>query len=232
MSNMPEIEKLKKFSVLVVDDEEQTRALLATYLKSYVKEVFEAEDGKSAIKALKDKKPDLVVTDILMPEVDGIEFASKLKELYPKTPFIFLTASKERETLLRVIESRPNSFLTKPLDTKALLMALVEASKEIGVAAERVYKLACGALFDWQKGTITHGGKTHKLTAKELELLKLLVKAKGSIVSYELIEKTIWSKNKAKMTEGALKNLIYRLRQKISKECITTMHGIGIKETK
>jgi len=108
----------------------------------------------------------------------------------------------------------------------------VEASKEIGVTVEKVSKLKCGAIFDPQKGTITHGDKTHKLTIKELELLKLLVKAKGSIVSYELIEKTIWSKNNEEMTEGALKNLIYRLRQKTSKDCITTMPGIGVKETK
>lgn len=232
MPNVPEVEKLKKFSVLVVDDEEQGRSLLANYLKPYVRDVFEAEDGEDAIKSIKTKKPDLVVTDIIMPGVDGIEFATKLKELYPKTPFIFLTASREREILLRVIESRPNSFLTKPLNTKALLSALVDASKEIGVVAEKVSKLKCGAIFDPQKGTITHGDKAHKLTIKELELLKLLVKAKGSIVSYELIESTIWGKNGEEMTEGALKNLIYRLRQKTSKDCITTMPGIGVKETK
>ncbi len=232
MSNTSETQKLKKFSVLVVDDEEQGRTLLADYLKTYVKEVYEAADGEEAIKIIKAKKPDLVVTDIVMPGVDGIEFATKLKELYPKTPFIFLTASKEREVLLRVIEVRPNSFLTKPLNTKALLDALLESSKEIGVVHDKFTRLKCGAIFDPQKGTITSDEITHKLTLKELELLKLIVKAKGSIVSYELIEKTIWTKNNEKMTEGALKNLIYRLRQKTSKDCITTMTGIGVKETK
>lgn len=232
MPSVSELEKLKKISVLLVDDEEQGRTLLANYLKSYTKNVYEAEDGNDAIKKIKAKKPDIIVTDIVMPGIDGIEFAAKLKELYPKTPFIFLTASKERDTLLKVIESRPNSFLTKPLNTKALLRALVEASKEIGVTVEKVSKLKCGALFDPQKGTVTYNGESKKLTLKEMEFLTLITKAKGSIVSYELIEKTIWGEDGEKMTEGALKNLIYRLRQKTSKDCITTLAGIGVKEAK
>jgi len=230
MSTKPDKKRLQELRILVVEDDSDNRTILVDYLKQYVKDIYEAEDGKQAVGLIKSKKPDIVVTDIMMPGIDGIELITKLKKLSPHTPFIFITASKDRDTLLRVIESRPNSFLTKPLDTKALLAAIAECEPEITKAQSSKITLKCGAIFDTKNCTVTYNGDTQRLTSKEFSFLKLLISAKGSILSYELIEKTIWSDTGESMSEGALKNVIYRIRQKTDKTCISTLAGIGVKE--
>jgi two-component system, OmpR family, response regulator VanR len=230
MPTKPDKKKLQELRILVVEDDNDGRTLLVAYLKQHVKDVYEAEDGEQAIGLIKSKKPDIVVTDIVMPGIDGIELITTLKKLSPHTPFIFITASKDRETLLRVIESRPNSFLTKPLNTKALLTAIAECEPEIVKTKGNKIMLKCGAVFDTKNCTVTYNGETKVLTSKEFSFLKLLISAKGSILSYELIEKTIWSDTGESMSEGALKNIIYRVRQKTDKTCIATLAGIGVKE--
>jgi len=230
MSNKIDTKKLKELRVLVVEDDDDNRTYLVNYLKQHVLDVYEAADGKQGIEIIKAKNPHIVITDIMMPGVDGIELATKLKKLYPNTPFIFITASKEKEILLRVIESRPNSFLTKPINTKALLMAISECDTETAKTKDDKITLKCGAILDIKNCTVTFDGKTQILTNKEFAFLKLLIEAKGSILSYELIEKTIWSNIGESMSEGALKNVIYRIRQKTDKTCISTLAGIGVKE--
>jgi DNA-binding response OmpR family regulator len=231
MSIQVEAQRLKELCILVVEDDDDGRAILTNYLKPYVKYIYEAADGAEAIEIIKTKKPDIVVTDIMMPGVNGIELIEKLKKLFPGTPFIFITASKEREILLKVIESRPSSFLTKPINTKALLKAIAECGAEITHTDNGKTILRCGALLDTKNRTITYEGRTTPLTNKEFEFLKLLLEAKGSILSYELIEKTIWADNGESMSEGALKNVIYRIRQKSCKSCISTIAKLGVKES-
>lgn len=226
-----DIKELKELHILVVEDDDDGRELLVGYLKQHVREVHSAHNGQAAIELIKSKKPDMVITDIMMPGIDGIELVTKLKKISPETPFIFVTASKEKETLLRVIESRPNSFLTKPINTKALLNAMRECKVGIVKNEEHKIVLKCGTVFDIKDCTVTNNGITNKLTSKEFGFLKLVVEAKGSILSYELIEKTLWLDNGDSMSRGALKNIIYRVRQKIGKKCISSMSSIGVKES-
>jgi len=224
--------ELKELHVLVVEDDDDGRDILVKYLKQHVKEVYSAGDGQKAVELISSKRPDIVVTDIMMPGIDGIELVAKLKKISPNTPFIFITASKEKETLLRVIESRPNSFLTKPINTKALLSAIKECGAEIAKAEEEeIIVLKCGAIFDTKNCTVTNKGVTSKLTSKEFNFLKLLTQARGSILSYELIEKELWLNEGDSMSQGALKNIIYRVRQKIGKKCISSMSSVGVKES-
>jgi DNA-binding response OmpR family regulator len=231
MSTQNSTKELKELHILVVEDDDDGRELLVGYLKQHVKEVYSAQNGQAAVTLIKSKKPDMVITDIMMPGIDGIELVAKLKKISPDTPFIFITASKEKEILLRVIESRPNSFLTKPINTKALLSAMKECKVGIIKKEEHKIVLKCGAVFDTKNCTVTSNGVTNKLTSKEFSFLKLLTEAKGSILSYELIEKALWANNGDLMSQGALKNIIYRVRQKIGKECISAMSSIGIKES-
>jgi DNA-binding response OmpR family regulator len=223
--------ELKELHVLIVEDDDDGRDILVKYLKQHVKEVYSAGDGQKAVELISSKRPDIVVTDIMMPGIDGIELVAKLKKISPNTPFIFITASKEKETLLRVIESRPNSFLTKPINTKALLSAIKECGAEIAKAEEEKIVLKCGAIFDTKNCTVTNNGITSKLTSKEFNFLKLLTQARGSILSYELIEKELWLNEGDSMSQGALKNIIYRVRQKIGKKCISSMSSVGVKES-
>ncbi len=230
MPTQADTQILKGLCVLIVEDDNDGRVILSDFLRPYVKSLYEADGGEKAIEIIKTNKPDIVITDIMMPDISGIELVAKLKKLFPGTPFIFITASKERDTLLKVIESRPSSFLTKPINTKALLKAIAECGAEIAKTDGDRLTLKCGAVFDIKNRSVIHKGKTNRLTQKEFEFLKLLLNAKGSILSYELIEKAIWANNGESMSEGALKNLIYRVRQKSCKSCISTLAGIGVKE--
>ncbi len=224
-------DKLKNYTLLVAEDEQENRTLLCNYLRQYVREIYEADDGAQALTMFEEKKPDIIVTDIVMPNKDGIEFIEKVKNSGAKTPFIFTTANTQKDTLVKVLESSPSSFLTKPLNMNTLLNALLTAAEEIetGVPRETSRKLNCGATIDFQTLTFSTSEKTEKLSKKEAALLKLVCDAKGSIVSYELIERTIWRDNKETATDSALKGLIYRLRKKTCKECISVVPGMGVK---
>ncbi len=226
-----EFNKLKNYTLLVAEDEQENRTLLCNYLRQYVKEIYEAGDGVEALKLFEEKKPDIIVTDIIMPNRDGLEFIEKVKKSGAKTPFIFTTAYNQKDTLVKVIESSPSSFLTKPLNMNALLNALLTAAEEIetNVDCETGRKLNCGGTVDFQTLTFSIGAKKEKLSKKEAALLKLVCDAKGSIVSYELIEKTVWRDNNETMSKSALNALIHRLRKKTCKECISVIPGMGVK---
>lgn len=114
-------EETKKLSAMVVEDEAVANELLSSTFKNFFKDVTSAFNGKEALELFKEKKPDIVFVDIIMPEMDGIELARKLREINPQQMVVVVSASNDIQKISETIEIGVNSFIQKPIDTKKII---------------------------------------------------------------------------------------------------------------
>ncbi len=119
---------LKQLSILLAEDEDELRRETAAFLELYCGKVYQAANGREALQLFEQNRPDLVISDIRMPVMDGLELATKLKNLAPETPFIFCTAFSETVYLLKAIELGVAAFIRKPVDTDQLLDIISKAA--------------------------------------------------------------------------------------------------------
>jgi len=117
-------EETKKMTAMVVEDEAVANELLSSTFKNFFKEVTSAFNGKEALELFKQKKPDIVFVDIIMPEMDGIELARKMREINPQQMVVVISASNDIQKISQTIEIGVNSFIQKPIDTKKIIELL------------------------------------------------------------------------------------------------------------
>ncbi|HEX9078037.1 MAG TPA: sigma-54 dependent transcriptional regulator [Desulfuromonadaceae bacterium] len=119
---------LKNLTILLAEDEAELRRETAAFLELYCGRILPAANGREALALFEGQRPDLVISDIRMPVMDGLELAARLKERGPDTPLIFCTAFTETAYLLRAIELGATAFVRKPVDTEDLLAAIAKAA--------------------------------------------------------------------------------------------------------
>jgi YesN/AraC family two-component response regulator len=117
-------EETKKMTAMVVEDEAVANELLSSTFKNFFKEVTSAFNGKEALELFKEKKPDIVFVDIIMPEMDGIELARRIREINPQQMVVVVSASNDIQKISQTIEIGVNSFIQKPIDTKKIIELL------------------------------------------------------------------------------------------------------------
>jgi CheY-like chemotaxis protein len=117
-------EQTKKLTAMVVEDEKVANELLSSTFKNFFSEVTSAFDGKEALRLYEEKQPDILFVDIIMPEMDGIEFSRRIKEINPGQIIIVISASNDIQKISESIEIGVNSFIQKPIDTKKIIELL------------------------------------------------------------------------------------------------------------
>lgn len=117
-------EQTKKLTAMVVEDEKVANELLSSTFKNFFSEVTSAYDGREALEKYKEKEPDIVFVDIIMPEMDGIELSRHIKEINPGQIIIVISASNDIQKISESIEVGVNSFIQKPIDTKKIIELL------------------------------------------------------------------------------------------------------------
>jgi len=122
---------LKSLDILLVEDEDDLRRETAAFLELYCRRVMQADNGLAALDSFRTGRPDLVISDIRMPRMDGLELASRLKECSPDTPLLLCTAFTETCYLLKAIELGVAAFVRKPVDTDELLAAIAKAAEPV-----------------------------------------------------------------------------------------------------
>jgi DNA-binding NtrC family response regulator len=123
--------ELKQLTILLVEDEAELRQETAAFLRLYYERVIPAANGSQALTLFAEHKPNLVISDIRMPAMDGLELAGRLKGLAPETPLIFCTAFTETAYLLKAIELGVSAFIRKPIDADELLTAIGKAVEPV-----------------------------------------------------------------------------------------------------
>lgn len=224
-------ETIYPLSILFVEDEDVIRQNYVTYLKLIFADVYEARDGEEAYQIYKEKQPDIMIIDIHLPKVSGIEFLQKVRKKDHTTKAIMLTAHTDTNFLLEAASLKLTKYLIKPINRKELHATLELAVEELSafrVSAVNAIKVNNEYSWDGTRKEMRHFNDVITLTNKEQCFLALLFSDTTRVFTYDEIFEYVWGYESVGTTD-ALKSLIKSLRKKIPKECIKNVFGIGYK---
>lgn len=209
--------------ILVVDDEPQLTRVLRTGLKSRGYDVRAAADGLAGFETFNDWHPDLVITDLAMPNVDGLELCRRLRAV-SQVPIIVLSAKGEEKTKVEALDLGADDFVTKPFGIDELL-ARVRASLRRANASplnEATTTILDSGDFhvDLESREITVRGKSIHLTPKEFDLLVYFIKHSGKVLTHRTLLAALWGGNYVEQNEY-LRVFVGNLRKKIEPDAAT-----------
>lgn len=214
----------KNIKVLYAEDEEGIRENISFVLSLLFKEVFVAKDGEEAFELFEEKKPDLLIFDICMPKMDGIEVLNKIRKSNKAIPIIVLTAHTEETYLFRAIELNITRYLLKPFSKDALLDAIKTCILNLVKDQENAI-LGNGYVFDFINKNLLYEQNIINLSLHELKLLQVMSAQSQKIFSFEELIEEIWGWEI--VTKEALKSLVKTLRKKLPSPLIKNIFGIG-----
>ncbi len=222
--------------ILLVDDETDILEFISYNLKKEGYEVSTSSNGKDAIKKAVDLQPHLIILDVMMPEMDGIETCTQLREIQDlnNTIIAFLTARGEDYSQIAGFEAGGDDYITKPIKPKVLVSrvkALLKRYKGLGVYKEGSNEnlIEIGNLvIDKEKYIVVNDGEELVLPRKEFELLTLLASKKNKVFTRDEIYSAVWGDNII-VGDRTIDVHIRKLREKIGNEHIKTIKGVGYK---
>ncbi|MAD42450.1 MAG: DNA-binding response regulator [Arcobacter sp.] len=208
--------------MLIVEDESRLASLLKEAISEYFHSVIIAKDGEEGFKRFKVNKPDIIITDIMMPKLNGLEMTIKIKELDELIPIIVLSAHSDKDKLLSAIDVGINKYFIKPFDPDEVLEHINKIAPTLN--KRKKIKLKDGFVFDNNSTSLYKDGILLKLTKREKEFFYLLLKHQNKVVETLLIKETIWDEE---VNDERLRTFIKRLRLKTSKDLIENASGQG-----
>lgn len=214
-------------NIMVVEDEERIRKLIAKYLKLEGYQVFEAEDGEKALDLWVDEKIDLIILDVMLPKYDGWSVCRKIR-LESDLPIIMLTARGEENDKIFGFELGVDDYVTKPFSPKELIARVKALLKRVGSNMGKELILLGNMKIDRKSHKIEIDKETIELTPKEYDLILYFIENQGVALSREVILDRIWGYD----YYGDLRTVdthIKRLRKKITEADleIDTVRGVG-----
>ncbi|EHM4275050.1 response regulator transcription factor, partial [Campylobacter jejuni] len=210
-------QECKELIILVVEDEVKARESMINILSERFSKVIGAQNGDEGLKKFKKFKPDLVITDIAMPIMDGLDMAREIKEISDDVPIVVLSAYSEKERLLRSIDIGIDKYLIKPVDIEELFKVLDYLIGE-KIEANMLVKISEEYQFNKTKRTLIYSGEEIVLTKKELAFISLLLKQPGALVLHEDIKKNVWIGEH--VSDTAVRTFIKRVRDKVGEDFI------------
>ena len=220
----------RKSRVLVIDDDERLNALLTCYMDRFGFSVNSATDPRAGLRLLKSEPPDIVILDVMLPEMDGFAVCRKVRET-SRVPIIMLTARGEVMDRILGLELGADDYLAKPFEPRELV-ARVQAVLRRGAPPDKEERLRIGTLdVDWATRCARLAGRDLAVTTSEFELLALLVRNPGRVLSRErILDGTRGIDWEA--YDRSIDVLISRLRQKLGDDAkhpsfIRTVRGAG-----
>jgi len=222
----------KKEKILVVDDEKDILEFIGYNLKKEGFELETAIDGKSALEIAPEFNPDLIILDIMMPEMDGVEVCKKLRAQpkFKSTLIAFLTARNEDYTQITALENGGDDYITKPIKPGVLISrikALFRRSQR-GVSAEGAKLYAGDLVIDRERMMVERGEEKFELAKKEFDLLALLASKPGKVFQRHEILNQVWGSDVI-VGNRTIDVHIRKLREKIGSVYIKTVKGVGYK---
>lgn len=212
-------------SLLYIDDDSNIRQNAIEYFSRIFKSVFEATNGLDGYRMYEQYKPDIIITDIKMPYMNGLELSKKIRSVDKKTPIIILSAYTDTALLLQAIEYQLVKYLIKPLNEKSINEALSLACESLNHQQKNIYKFNHNTLYDSFNKTLLVNNAIVKLTHYELQLLDTLIKRSPRIVTYYEIENCIWTDEGLNI--DSLRTLVRSLRKKLQADVIENISGLG-----
>lgn len=219
-------------TILYAEDEDQTRENYSNYLTRHFKEVFQACNGSEALELYKKHKPDILLLDINMPKMNGLELSKTIREEDKLTRIIILTAHLEQDKLLFAAELNLTKYLPKPISRAKLKEALSEAVGQLKQLKGEENNIFLGEDFIWNKDLkkLFNKDKDIKLTKYETLLFDLLGSENNRVFTIDEISLYLWDDlDEYENSANKLKDIIKRLRKKIPKNAIENIYAAGYK---
>ncbi len=218
------IKQFQNYTVLCVEDEDGIRKRLVNTLKYYFKEVYEANNGEDGFDLYQEYKPSLIISDIEMPNQNGISMIEQIRQKDLDTIVIMITAYSNEEYLLELINLNINQYILKPVNSDSLLSGIIKA---FGNRLNEEIEFCDGLYFDKTQMELFYKNELVSLRKRDKEFLLLLHRNRNGVVTYDLIEEYLW-RDKS-MSLSALKTFIKEFRQRIPVDIITNVPQIGYK---
>lgn len=223
--------------VLIVDDEEHIRELIKFNLKKEGYDIEVAVNGTEALNSIREIKFDLILLDLMLPEIDGLEVCKEIRrnEETSDIPVMMITAKGEEFDKVLGLELGADDYITKPFSIRELMARVKALLRRSNVKKEENIIKFGDVVVNFKTREVTKGTQNVELTLKEFELLKLLIKNKGNILTRELLLDKIWGYEYIGETRTVDVH-IRHLRKKIESDdknpqYIQTIRGVGYKFT-
>ena len=229
---IPRMTEFKNKKILVVDDESDVSDLVAYHLKAKGFQVEVVNNPNSSIGTARSFLPDLVILDVMMPDINGIHICRMLRSdpKLKKVPVIFLTAKAEENDRVQGLEIGADDYICKPFSTKELVLRVQTILRRIsdGPAAE-IKQLQVGQIvIDIDRHKASLHGKPIELTATEFNLLRILMERRGRVQTREHLLLNVWN-YETEIETRTVDTHVRRLREKLGTEAdwIETIRGVG-----
>ncbi len=230
---------MKNYStrVLLVEDEDVARKTLSFYLNTIFDEVVVACDGEEASSIFKNnfdekKQFDLVLTDLKMPNKDGLSMIDDIRNLVPNQRFIIVSAHKNEDDLLKLINLRVLGYFVKPLNIDNMMEMLKKAKEEVladnAVSSEENDLIVLNKVYTYNKvnDKLYNEENIVKLSKKELDILKVLIDELGEVVPVEKFKEMVW--DDINTNDSAFRTVMKRLKDKVKDDDFIISHkGYG-----
>lgn len=218
-------EKLKNKTILLVEDEAVIRNNIAMMLKHFFKSVYTAEDGFEGLDQYETHLPDIVMTDLKMPNMGGFELLEELRKRSSHAYTIIVSAHTDRDLLIQAIHDGVDRYLVKPLTEDELFGTFNAFLQKLEKESPDVVTLSENITVNFERSEASLHGQVSHLNKKEILLLKLLLNDIHRTFTYEEIENQVWGSKS--MSLAALRSVVRDLRKKIGQDYLINISGTG-----
>ena len=216
---------LSKSTILIAEDDKNIQESFAKVLRLFVLEVYCANNGEEALYIYKKNNPDIIITDIKMPKMSGLELIKKIRERDQDIPIIVTSAYTDQDFLLESIKLALIEYVVKPIKESDLEKLLQECAKKIDKSSKITIELNSTCRYDYDNKIVIDEDKYMYLTHKEVEFFEMLLAHRGNLVTKQAIEDKLYVYEEAPLS--ALKNLVFKLRKKIGNDIVKTVNKLG-----
>ena len=220
------INKSKNLNVLYVEDNDDVRNQTTKMLSAFFEHIDLAINGSEGFKLFKDKSYDIVITDIKMPEIDGMTLIKMIREINDSIPILILSAHDDKDFLLKSIDFNVEGYILKPYNLNQIAETIQKVlERNVDIFSKNSVNLIDG--FSWQiesKSLVKNGEKV-KLTGNEIKLFDAFVKSPNLSLSYNDIECEVFEDYN--FDNRRVRNLLSRLKKKTDVELFNSVYGFG-----
>lgn len=220
---------MAKQTILVVDDEQDLLDLIEYNLRKEGFEVLQAENGEEGIKIAREHRPDLILMDIMMPRMDGLQAVEILRndESLRNMPIIFLTARGDEKTEVEGLDIGGDDYITKPISTTKLISRIKAVLRRFEDVENTETRLEIEDLvIDKDRYIVTKNGEEFHLPRKEFELLFYLASRKGRVLDRQTLLNKVWGNN-IYVVDRTVDVHVRKIREKLGDHYIETIKGVG-----
>lgn len=212
-------------AVLIVEDDRITNDLIRDYLCDAGHSVRQAYDGREALKQLREEPAELVILDIMLPYVNGIQVLKEIRRT-SMVPVLMLTALQDEGTQISSFDALADDYITKPFSMILLGKRVLALLRRAGKIEEKDIWEYGDIRVDFNGYLAEKGGEPAELAPKEIRLLRLLIQNAGRVMTRENLIDGVWGTD-VPLFDRTIDTYIRRIRQKLDLDCIATVKGVG-----